>query len=250
MRVAKQYSQEKCCNHHKTLMAVSMILAMSAKGTKAQQQIITFDTDSKPVGIDNQCSAFISHDTNDFIEILMQSDKTIKGFGGVKHYSNIMVGAIKWKWCNDQGRVHKHLISNSYFVPHGKARLLSPQHWAKQQKGQYQSATGEFTNFNQCILQWGPNEEYKLSVPLSKDTNVATFMLASGYKNYDLFCQEAEIDNSKEDDSPITVTEVTDDEEVEQPVPTGTFQFMLKYGHHQALLHLVHLTWMDLKIRV
>ena len=53
MKVAKQQHQATFHYRQKTILAVSTILAMSAKGAKAQQQTIIFDTDSKPVGIDN-----------------------------------------------------------------------------------------------------------------------------------------------------------------------------------------------------
>lgn len=57
---------------------------------KLGQQLVNFDTDSKPIGIDNRCSACILHDIKDFIGNLRQSNRTIKGFGGIRHNSNIM----------------------------------------------------------------------------------------------------------------------------------------------------------------
>jgi hypothetical protein len=41
------------------------VLALSAR-TKPKQHLTPFDTDSKPIGIDNRCTACISHDLNDF----------------------------------------------------------------------------------------------------------------------------------------------------------------------------------------
>jgi hypothetical protein len=42
-------------------------LAMSSKLGAHAQQLATFDTDSKQIGMDNRCSACISHDVNDFV---------------------------------------------------------------------------------------------------------------------------------------------------------------------------------------
>ena len=92
-----------------------------------------------------------------------------------------MIGTIKWKWCDDEGKVHKHIIPNSYYVPNGKAQLLSPQHWAKSKQGRHQATTGEHTNAYQCKLHWGHNGKYTLTIPLTQNNNVATFSLAPGY---------------------------------------------------------------------
>ena len=201
----------------RNLVAMAALLTMSIEKSKPQQCMANFDTDAKPIGIDNRCSACISHDIKDFIGPLQETNRTIKGFGGVRHKSNIMMGTIKWKWCDNQGRTHKHIIPNSYYVPDGRVRLLSPQHWAKEQNKHSRSTTGETTNAYECKLFWGRDSQYELSVPLSKDTNVATFELAPGYKNFDIYCKEAAIITSKEDDNPITIDGETDDEEGEPP---------------------------------
>ena len=133
-----------------------------------------------------------------------------------------MIGTIKWKWCDDAGKIHKHIIPNSYYVPHGKARLLSPQHWAKQQRGKLKKTTGEFTNAFKSKLQWGTDGKYTLSVPLSTDTNIATFNLAPGYKGYDLYCKEAAITQTEEDNNPMVDPSAFDDKEEERHVKTQT----------------------------
>ena len=43
-------------------------------------------------------------------------------------------GILIWRWQDDHGKVYKFTIPNSYCVPDGKVRLLSPQHWAKAMK--------------------------------------------------------------------------------------------------------------------
>jgi len=70
--------------------------------------------DSELMGIDNRCSACISHQIKDFIDILQPTQHTITGFMGSK-VSNVQQGTILWRWEDDDGRVHKHTIPNSFF---------------------------------------------------------------------------------------------------------------------------------------
>ena len=83
--------------------------------------------------LDNRCTACISHIPEDFIGDLIDSNRTIKGFADSKT-SGIKVGTLLWSWQDDAGMEHSFKIPNSYYVPQGKVRLLSPQHWAKHQR--------------------------------------------------------------------------------------------------------------------
>ena len=134
---------------------VSRFLAMSviaqAATAKPGERIATFDTDSQWVGVDNRCSACITHISEDFVPgSLMPSQKTsIKGFGGMIVRSNIQVGTLLWRFQDDMGVAHAFKIPNSYLVPEGGMRLLSPQHWAKVQKHKDKGrlGTGRLTPF-------------------------------------------------------------------------------------------------------
>jgi hypothetical protein len=101
-----------------TLFAMSAI-AMSVETGNAANRII-FDTDSEPIGIENRCMATMSHRIEDFISDLVPTDKVVKGFAG-SQTPNVMMGTIKWKWEDDQGKVHKFIIPNSYYVPKGES---------------------------------------------------------------------------------------------------------------------------------
>ena len=108
-------------------------LAMSATngyGKPIHQNVMKFDTDSGRVGIDNRCSACISHKIDNFEGPLHNVNRAIKGFGGQRTY-NVKMGTIIWKWGDNEGKIHKFRIPNSYYIPKGGIRLLSPQHWAK-----------------------------------------------------------------------------------------------------------------------
>ena len=54
-----------------------------------------FDTDSNAIGIDNRCSACLSHDIDDFVGPVTNTNRRIKGFGG-ETLLNVYIGTIIW----------------------------------------------------------------------------------------------------------------------------------------------------------
>ena len=188
------------------------VIAMSSKTTKTPRKnnTIRIDTDSAPIGIDNRCSLCISHVAEDFIGELVETNRRIKGFGGLVSQS-IKMGTLLWRWDDDQGRQHKFIIPNSLYVPSGRCRLLSPQHWAQTRKGVDKPAM-ETTTDTQTTLTWG-NQQYKLTVPLGKGDNVATLQMSPGFNQYELFCEAATAEH-KDEENPIPQSTpiVSDDE--------------------------------------
>ena len=57
-------------------------MAIQAKQTLASAHTVNFDTDAQPIGVDNRCTACISHIAEDFEGPLYDSNRRIKGFGG------------------------------------------------------------------------------------------------------------------------------------------------------------------------
>ena len=147
------------------------------------RSIPNWDSDSGMIGIDNRCSACMSHIPSDFIGPLHPSDRTIKGFGGTRHY-NVFKGTIKWHWEDDNGKVHQFTIPNSFYVPEGGVRLLSPQHWAQSQRDtKPKPGTKEVTTHDTCTLKWKQGK-FKRTTKLSKLNNVAIFWLALGFREF------------------------------------------------------------------
>ena len=170
----------------------------------SMQRKVTFDTDAEHIGIDNRCSACISHEISDFIGNVTESKRSIKGFGGSR-VENIMKGTLLWKWEDDEGGIHQFKIPNSYYVPSGGMRLLSPQHWAQSQIKQNKSkpnGIGCNTSHKSVMLYWNDNT-YKREVSLDKLNNVATFRTAPGYSKFRLFCEQAKIEYEKECSEPM-----------------------------------------------
>ena len=118
------------------LLCHAALIAMStAASTTAGNSYTTcapFDTDSRPAGIDNRCSGCISHDRNNFPGELRQCNRAIKVFGGERMF-RVWIGTIQRHW-DDDGVTHRMLIPNLFYIPDGKVRLLSPQHWAQQRR--------------------------------------------------------------------------------------------------------------------
>ena len=111
------------------------------KRTKPTSRTALFDTDSKAIGIDNRCSACISHDINDFVGPVHKSDKVISAFGGQRQMK-VYSGTIVWRWADDNGVQSKFRIPNSYYVPEGKS--TPPLGVAKVRKKFFSYATPAF----------------------------------------------------------------------------------------------------------
>jgi hypothetical protein len=103
---------------------------MEAYENKTKREVI-FDTDAKPVGIDNHASAYITGDIDDIEGKLEETNQVIKGFGGTST-RNVYHGTAVLKIEDDDDKVHKDRLPNSYNVPNTKGRLLSLQHWLRE----------------------------------------------------------------------------------------------------------------------
>ena len=182
----------------------------------------TFDSDSSMIGIDNRCSACMSHVIEDFTGQMRECNKSIKGFGGSKVY-NVKIGTIIWRWEDDEGKIHKFTIPNLYYVPDGNVRLLSPQHWAKTQylsiKMNERYGTMSQTTDKNITLFWNKKKN-KLTVPLSKESNVGSFHLAPGFNKFMAFCSKADMDN---DETPIICMEATNDKTMDFKVEKSSW---------------------------
>ena len=196
----------------------NIALACPAKQIASKERIVKFDTDAKPIGVDNQYSTCILPYVEDFIGPLEDMNKTIKGFAGAQT-NNPKTGTLHWQWLDDKGRIHTFEIPNSYYVPECEQRLLSPQHWAQTRSAADQATTRCITSELNVYLRWTKGDEsYELTLPLNKrGSNVGTLYSHPGYNKYDLFCQAADI-KITDDKDPIAVPPhlISDDEDKEE----------------------------------
>ena len=242
----KHKSQHNITHGTKSKLLVMFLISTQANINKTSAHTITFDTDSQPIGVDNRCTACISHNIDDFVGVMKDTKRRIKGFGGT-HTPPLKQGTLRWKWCDDKGMKHIFIIPNSYYAPEGGVRLLSPQHWAKTQSDTKPiPGTGETTNHNECKLFWKQGK-HTLHIPLSTSTNVATFYLAPGYNKFMTFCTEAEAVDQDNDPiaSPIQIIPPEDDEindddkihtEYEKWIPKDNDIHIIPNDNHEEVL--------------
>ena len=196
----------------------NVALACPAKQIASQERIVKFDTNAKPIGVDNRCSACISPYIEDFIRPLEDTNKTIKGFAGART-NNPKIGPLRWQWSDDSGKMHTFEIPISYCAPECELRLLSPQHWAQTRTPVDRATTRCITSSVNVYLRWTKGDEtYELTLPLNKKgSNVGTLYSHPGYNKYDLFCQAAD-STITDDKDPIAIQEnlISDDEDNEE----------------------------------
>ena len=163
-----------------------------AKGSSTNN--LTFDTDSYSIGIDNRCTACLSHKIQDFEGALRDTKRSIRGYGGITD-DKIKIGTIKWSIIDDQGKKHTFKIPNSFYAPQGGVRLLSPQHWAKHHPSKKGDATSSRTTHDKIILSWNGGKS-TCTTPLGP-SNVANLNANPGYSKYEAFCDKIEINNEE-----------------------------------------------------
>jgi hypothetical protein len=78
---------------------------------KERRVRMEFDTDSFDILIDNCCSHTLTNDINDYIEPPVKSSVRVRGYNGSTN--STMVGTVKWKIKDDNGKTH-----NSYCQTH------------------------------------------------------------------------------------------------------------------------------------
>ena len=171
-----------------------MVFAATSKSSS----IVTFDTDSGEVGIDNRASGCFSHVIGDFVGPMRDCHRVVKGFGGSRT-SNVKMGTMKWSWEDDNGMKSTHLIPNSYYSKEWGVRLLSPQHFA-QVASNRNGTWGSRTTAKTITLMWG--KQSVRTVPLDRRSNVATFHLSPGHDKFNAFCLQTEV-TPDQDKSPI-----------------------------------------------
>ena len=196
----------------------NVALACPVKQKASKERVVKFDTNAKPIGVDNQCSACILPYVKDFIGPLEDTNKSIKGFAGVQT-NNPKTGTLRWQWLDDKVRMHTFEIPNSYYVPQCEQQLLSPQHWAQTRPAADWATSFCITSALNVYLRWTKGDEsYEHTLPLNKrGSNVGTLYSHPGYNKYNLFCQAADI-KLTDDEDPIAILAhlISDDEDKEE----------------------------------
>jgi hypothetical protein len=149
-----------------------------------------FDTDSKPVKIDNCCTKSMSCSMDDFVPNSLKIDrnKNVHGYGGsLAPFAH--QGTIQWSFKDDSGMRQTLSIPKSRYVPNSAVRLLSPQHLAQQRQDSYPLKHGTrcVTYDDRNKIQW---DQRRITLTAKFDpaaSNVATLWTAPGFKKMQHF---------------------------------------------------------------
>jgi len=171
----KRRKPRMACSRCIALWAAVIIEARPAMN-KERRARMEFDTDSFDILIDNCCSHTLTNDINDYIEPPVKSSVRVRGFNGSTN--STMVGTVKWKIKDDNGKMHNFILPNTYYSSSVETRLLSPQHWAQtRNKGRDSYCV---TYHDAIIMRWN-KEKYQITAPLDnrKHRNVGVVRSAS-----------------------------------------------------------------------
>jgi hypothetical protein len=193
------------------LVAVAALLAHQAhNNTDSAPRIGAMDVDSRPLGIDNRASAFISTDIDDFDGPLTDTNQSIKAFGGNRS-PKIKIGTAKFRFEDDSGRLHTFKLPASYFVPGGgDERLFSPQHWAQCLRKSGSKNVSCTTYHHAVTLKW---DGFCRTVELDLRSNVATLYTSPGYSKFHAFCATAGFNEKAEESNPLSMEATADFED-------------------------------------
>lgn len=97
--------------------------------------------------------------------------------------------AVCWRIDNDLGQPHDILLPNTYYSPHGKHRLLCPQHWAQTAKDNHPHPNGTWcaTYADYVVLHWG-QQRHRRTGKLLPHTNVGIIRTTPRIQQYAHTC--------------------------------------------------------------
>jgi hypothetical protein len=96
-RIRINRARRRCINS-KNLYVIEARSAMQKRRTQME-----FDSDSYEILIDNCCSHSLTNSKEDFIEPPVKSKVRVRGYNG--HTNSTMVGTVKWRVKDDNGKV-------------------------------------------------------------------------------------------------------------------------------------------------
>jgi len=109
----KRRRSKIACSKCIAIKTTTIIEARSAM--EGERKIrMEFDLDSFDILIDNFCCHTLKSDINDYIEPPLKSSVRVKGYNGSTN--SIMVGTVKWKIKDDNGKVHFHITKHILFI--------------------------------------------------------------------------------------------------------------------------------------
>jgi GAG-pre-integrase domain len=185
---------------------------------KRTGQLSSFDTDSKPIKIDNCSTRTMSGCRGDFITdtLIPVHNKSVRGYSGTQTPITHQ-GTIRWWVADDEGTSRELRIPNSFFVPSSTTRLLSPQHMSQQMNDNFPTKRGTWcaTYDDSICLQWN-QRAHSITVPLDPNSsNVGTIWTIPGYTKHHRFCRRMALGRQQEIAMEVTLF---DDDDANIPI--------------------------------
>ncbi|KAI2497267.1 hypothetical protein MHU86_17231 [Fragilaria crotonensis] len=153
----------------------------TASASSANKKVISFDSASFTILVDNGASRCMTNDVKHFIGTPTVVSKKVTGLGA----GNVTLeGTVRWRWEDDQGKCHTVDIPNTLYCADLAFCLLSPQHLAAEKRDNSPKPRGTWlaTFADAMVLQWG-QRQYQRTIKLSSSNAFVGIMRsAPGYK--------------------------------------------------------------------
>lgn len=137
----------------------------------------SFDSDASTVICDNSANVHVCNNEKMFVgEIEPLEGHAVATIGGASNHAS-GIGTVRWRWKDDLGREHSHLIQNVLFFPNSPINILSITEFANHLNDN--SGTGITTCQRESKFFWD-NKQYVRTIqhPLS---NLPEMSICDGF---------------------------------------------------------------------
>jgi hypothetical protein len=127
--------------------------------------------------MDTFASITLGNHPDQFEDLKEHNDMEVEGIQG--GLSIKVSSTFKFHIKDDKGGVHLIKIPNSKYVPDLKVCLLSPHHWAQEEKGHHPVPKGtKMDTDNEALTLIWNQQKYQRSIPYHPLTNTPSFHTA------------------------------------------------------------------------
>ena len=126
----------------------------TAKNARQSPKECSFDTDSRPLLVDNGSSRSLSNNKADFKNLTTLQSDQVQILGLTAAEAPEAVGTMVINLQDDEGQEHVFKMDDCYYSPSFNARIMCPQQWAEQRFDKYNDTVPHCDTTRQNILEW------------------------------------------------------------------------------------------------
>jgi hypothetical protein len=152
-----------------------------------------FDTDSFTLGLDSECSRGIGFDESQFKDLRPWNGPPVKGIGTAAITG---IGTMCFSLECDEGITHLIEVTDCVLVPSLSKALLAPQWLASNCAWTSTERTVMTIGVHDAKLLFGPDAQYKVTVPLDPIKNVPDLKVNHGITQYESFSAHVETESN------------------------------------------------------